>query len=309
MRAVAEAPSKVIVTGEHFVVHGAWALAAALPRRVRVELRPSSRFRVKSDRFGDRLTPQLQPVALVVKEMAREFSAKSSIEVSIVSGVPGGAGLGSSAATAVAVASAFSRLNSLGLGVDKIVRFAMAGERHVHGNPSGIDPVVCAKGGVLLYRPGSRVRRVRIASPCSLIVSYSGINRSTRGQIGAVAAVKAKVPGLFSTLVDGVSELSLSAADMLSRGDLKGLGGLLAINHAVLGAMGVSNETLDEMVDLLGTRGSYGAKLTGAGGGGSVVAVCPEAKEKSIVSGLAARGFETFRAKVPVNGVRSWLEQ
>ena len=95
---------------------------------------------------------------------------------------------------------------------------------------------------------------------------------------------------------------------MLSRGYLEGLGNLLTINHAVLGSLGVSNETLDEMVDLMGSLGSYGAKLTGAGGGGSVVAVCPEAKEKSIVSGLTARGFETFAAKVPVEGVKSWLD-
>ena len=308
MRAVAEAPSKAIITGEHFVVHGAWALAAALPRKVRVEIRPSPKFRAKSDRFGDERSPELQPVARVIKEMAREFSVRPSVSVSITSGVPGGAGLGSSAATAVAAASAFSRLHSLGLGVDQIVRVAMAGERHVHGKPSGIDPAICARGGVILYRPGSRPRKVSLASPCSLLISYSGINRSTRGQIGKVSTVRERLPGLFSTLVAGVSELSLSAAEMLSRGDLEGLGNLLTINHAVLGSLGVSNETLDEMVDLMGSLGSYGAKLTGAGGGGSVVAVCPEAKEKSIVSGLTARGFETFAAKVPVEGVKSWLD-
>ena len=309
MKAVAEAPSKAIITGEHFVVHGAWALAAALPRKVRVEMRPSDRFSVKSDRFGERLTPELEPVARIVEEMAEEFSVRPSVAVSIESGVPGGAGLGSSAATTVGVASAFSRLNSLGLGVDEVVKFAMVGERRVHGKPSGIDPAVCARGGVILYRPGSKPRKVRVSSPRTLLVSYSGVNRSTRGQIGRVSAVRARLPSLFSTLVAGVSELSLSAADMLARGDLRGLGRLLAVNHSVLGAMGVSNDTLDEMVDAALELGGYGAKLTGGGGGGSVVAVCPEAKEKSIVSGLTARGFETFRAKVPVEGVRSWLER
>jgi len=309
MKAVAEAPSKAIITGEHFVVHGAWALAAALPRKVRVEVRPAPSFGVTSDRFRDARSRELLPVVRVVEDMSREFAVDPRLNFSITSSVPGGAGLGSSAATMVAVASAFSRFYSLGLRASEIIRFAMVGEREVHGKPSGIDPAICAKGGVILYRRGTPSRRVRLQGPFSLLVSYSGINRSTRGQIGRVSRVKERLPGLFSTLVSGISDLSLSAADALRSGDKEGLGNLLAVNQAVLGSMGVSNATIDEMVDLMGSLGSYGGKLTGAGGGGSVIAVCPEAKEKSIVSGLTARGFETFRAQIPVGGVRSWLER
>ena len=118
--------------------------------------------------------------------------------------------------------------------------------------------------------------------------------------------MKAGHPGLFDNLVSGVTELSLAAAEMLVLGEMEALGRLLAVNHAVLCSVGVSNRALDGMVDLVGSLGGYGAKLPGGGGGGSVVAVCPEAKEKSIVSGLTARGFETFRARIPVEGVRSW---
>lgn len=309
MKAIAEAPSKAIITGEHFVVHGAWALAAALPKKVRVTVEPSPKFRVVSDRFSGARSPELAPVSRMVEGMAREFSADPSVLVSIRSTVPGGAGLGSSAATMVAVASAFSRLNSLGLGVNEIIRCSMVGEQQVHGKPSGIDPTVCALGGVVLFRPGSPPRKMALGGSRSLILSYSGIGRSTKGQIGRVSQTREKLPSFFSMLVEGISELSVSAADKLRRGDMEGLGRLLALNHAILGTVGVSNETLDGMVDLMGTLGCYGAKLTGAGGGGSVVAVAPEAKEKSVVSGLSARGFETFRVKIPVEGVRSWLER
>jgi len=241
--------------------------------------------------------------------MAKEYSVGLDLSVSIASAVPGGAGLGSSAATMVAVASAFSRFHSLKLGAGELIRLAMVGEQEIHGKPSGVDPTICARGGVILYRRGSAPKTVRLSGPCSLLVSFSGVVRSTRGQIGRVSRVREKLPGLFSTLVSGISGLSLSAADALRSGDREGLGRLLAVNQAVLGSMGVSNGTIDEMVDLMGSLGCYGAKLTGAGGGGSVIAVCPEAKEKSIVSGLTARGFETFRAKIPVEGVRSWLER
>jgi len=309
LKAIAEAPSKAIITGEHFVVHGAWALAAALPRKVHVEVKPSSKFQVISDRFGEAASPQLLPVSRVVESMSREFSVKPTVSVSIRSTVPGGAGLGSSAATMVAVASAFSSLNSLGLGVEEIVSCSMVGEQRIHGHPSGIDPTVCAHGGVLLFRPGSPPKKVRMSGPVSLVISYSGMERSTKGQISHVARTKERFPSYFSLLVDAVSGLSLSASELLGAGNMRGLGGVLTLNHAILESVGVSNEKLDAMVDYMGSLGAYGAKLTGAGGGGSVLAVAPEAKEKSIVSRLSARGFETFRVKIPVEGVKSWLER
>jgi mevalonate kinase len=308
MKAIAEAPSKTIITGEHFVVHGAWALAAALPRRVRVEISPSSSVRVVSDRFtGSRA--ELRPVVMVIEALSREFGVKPGAHVRISSTVPEGAGLGSSASTMVAVCAAFSRLHSLGLGTDEVARYSMIGEREIHGNPSGIDSTICAKGGVLLFRPGSKPKPVAFDGRRSLLISYSGQKRSTKQQISRVREVKETYPALFALLSRSIGELSQLAARRLSEGDMEGLGCLLNVNHAVLSSLGVSNGTLDEMIDLLASLGAYGAKLTGAGGGGSVVGVCPKAKEKSIVSGLKARGFETFSADVPAEGVKSWSEQ
>jgi mevalonate kinase len=308
MKAVAEAPSKAIITGEHFVVHGAWALAAALPKRVRVEVEEAPSLSIESDRFS-RSARELLPVARTVESVLREFSVRRPVRVRIASQIPGGAGLGSSASTMVALVAALSRLFSLGLGVEKVIEMAMVGEKQVHGRPSGIDPTVCARGGVVLFRPHSRVRRVAFDGTRSLIVSYTGGSRSTRGQISSVAKLRDTYPTLFASLSESMSELSLLAAERLAAGEMKALGRLMSFNHLALRALGVSNESLDGLVERFASMGSYGAKLTGAGGGGSVVAVSPKAKEKSIVSGLQARGFETFSASVPVEGVRSWLER
>ena len=308
MKAVAEAPSKAIITGEHFVVHGAWALAAAIPRRVRVEVAPSGRYQASSDRLPVD-SAGLLPLKQVVESIAAEYSVSPSLSVKVDSTVPQGAGLGSSASTMVAAAAAVSRLYSLGLGTDELVRFAMVGEKGIHGMPSGIDPTVCAHGGVILFKPGQRPRRLRMVGSRRLIVSFSGVSRSTKTQIGKVSLVKDRLPGFLEMLAGSVGSLSLEAAERLRKGDMRGLGSLLTINHAALRAVGVSSEALDGMVDLLAREGAYGAKLTGGGGGGSVIALAPEAKEKSIVSGLSARGFETFIARVPVEGVKSWLER
>ena len=180
MRAIAEAPSKAILTGEHFVVHGAWALACALPRKVRVEVEDSPRLRVASDRFRGESAPGLAPVAGVVRAMAREFSFQPRLRVSIHSEIPDGAGLGSSASTMVAVAAGVARFHLLDLKPPDIVRIAMLGEREIHGNPSGIDATVCALGGAMLFRPGSPPRNLGLGGRRSLIVAFSGKRRSTR---------------------------------------------------------------------------------------------------------------------------------
>ena len=306
MRSTAEAPAKVILSGEHFVVHGAWALAAAIPRMVRVEVQQAEGFSVDSDRYpkGSR---SLAPVSRLVEEMAREYSFSPSLRVTVRSEVPEGAGLGSSAATMVALVAALSRLHALGLGWDEVAARAMSGERLVHGRPSGVDPAVCAMGGVILFRTGSKPRRVHLNRGRSLVVSFSGQRRSTRGQIAKVTSVGKGFPSLFSRLAEAVGESSLAASEALASGDMEELGGLMTLGHAVLSSLGVSNRTLDRQVDHLISEGCYGAKLTGAGGGGSVVGVAPEGKEKRIASSLGARGYETFVAEIPVGGVRSWL--
>jgi mevalonate kinase len=309
LKAQSEAPGKVILTGEHFVVHGAWALAAAVPRVVRAEVEEGDALSVVSEGFGQDGGTALKPVSELVRDMSKRFSFSPRVKVRLSSELPRGSGLGSSAATMVAVASALSRLHGLGLSHDELVSSAMHGEREVHGRPSGIDPTTSALGGVVLFRMGEAPRRVKLRGPRRLLVSFSGESRSTKRQIGKVSRVAKAFPDLFRGLSDSVSEMSKSAADCLSTGDLQALGRLLSLNHSVLASLGLSNETLDRQVDLLMHEGCYGAKLTGAGGGGCVLGIAPSGKEKSIGSRLSARGFETFVAVLPVGGVRSWLSR
>ena len=309
MKAFAEAPGKVIIAGEHFVVHGAWALAAAVSRRVRVEIEESSSLRITSDRFRGVSHPALKPVAEVVEHLCREHSLRPSFRIKITSEIPEGSGLGSSAATTVAVATALSRLKSLGLGRDGIIAASMVGEKSIHGHPSGIDSNICARGGVLLFKPGSRPKVVRPAPGFSLIVSNSGTVRDTGRLVKGVSESRSRDPQVFEALASTAGGVSLLAAEKLRSGDRKGLGMLLSFNQVLLSAIGVSTPGLDDLVEASISLGSYGAKLTGAGGGGCVLSVAAEGKEKRITSGLNARGNDTFRSALPVGGVRSWRSQ
>ena len=308
MRSVSESPSKAIVTGEHFVVHGSWALAAAVNRFVRVEMSDSQGYEVESDGFQGGKSA-LKPVSEVVESISREYSADPRVRISIRSEVPEGSGLGSSASVLVAVASAFAKLRSIPLGKNEIVRHSMIGEKTIHGRPSGIDPAICTYGGVILFRPGSTPKAVRPARGLSLIVSYSGDSRKTSRQISRVGLTRDTLPAYFDNLASAVSDLTLRAADDMRKGEFRDLGRVMTLNQALLSSLGVSTDKLDFMVNELLSIGALGAKLTGAGGGGSVVAVARRGKEKSIVSGLRARGYETFSAPIPVGGVRAWLER
>jgi mevalonate kinase len=308
-RAFAEAPSKAIIAGEHFVVHGSRALAVAIGRTVRVKVEEAPRLIVNSNRLPatDREPPL--PVNTVVAAIASEFSFRPCMRLDISSSVPDGAGLGSSASTMVAVAAAVARYHSIELSKAELVRFAMLGEAEIHGNPSGVDVNICVYGGAILFRMGTQPRRVRLEAGRRLLIAYSGRQRSTRTMIDRVSQMKEQRPSLFRGLTGSIDEISLLAAERLSTGDMAGLGSLLTLNHAVLSFVGVSDGRLDDLVEILLSLGCFGAKLTGAGGGGSVIAVAPERKGNSIISQLARRGFEAFETEVPVKGVRSWLEQ
>jgi mevalonate kinase len=309
LKAIAEAPCKVIITGEHFVVHGGVALAAAVDRKVRVDVGESGSLRVRSEGLGNRSGPSLRPFASVLAVMSRVYGTPSRLDIGVSSDIPSGAGLGSSAATMVALAAAVSELEGLSLGVPQIVEMAMAGERDLHGRPSGIDPNVCASGGVIRYRLGEGPSKVELQGTRSFIVAVSKQRRSTRRLVSKVSEMGGRYPSLFAALAEAATDVSSLAEERLVHGDMEGLGRLMTYNHAVLSAAGASNQVLDSLVNLLVSLGCPGAKLTGAGGGGSVLAVAPRGKEKSTIADLKRRGIEAFEAKIPVAGVKSWLSR
>src|SRR5207302_5215610 len=165
MKAFAEASCKAIITGEHFVVHGAWALAAAVERKVRVEASEAEELVIESDghRPDDSSEKRLAPVAKVVTKISEELRFNPRVLIRITSHVPEGSGLGSSAATMVAVASALAKLKGMELAASEVARFAMAGETAIHGKASGIDVNICAMGGVIMYKMGEEAKKVRFA--------------------------------------------------------------------------------------------------------------------------------------------------
>jgi len=252
----------------------------------------------------------LKPAKRVVESLFKARRAEPRVSISITSTLAGGAGLGSSAATLVAVAGATSALEGWGLDEMALARASEAGERLVHGNPSGLDATTSAMGGVILFRRGEEPRRVELPAPVTLLVAFSGRTRNTGKLVRKVTGMKETYPSLFASLCESATLVSGLCADALVKGDTVSLGRLMTYGHAVLARAGASNRRLDELVDLCLGLGCLGAKLTGAGGGGSVLAVPPSDPEeaRSVAEKLTRRGYGTFLTKIPTAGARAWTE-
>lgn len=278
---------KVILLGEHAVVHGVPALAAALSHGATATATHGDRDRLRIASWNVDLSPEDDlPLARAFAAAigARDRRGPLHVEANVT--VPGGAGLGSSAALGVAVIRAMDALEGVARTDEDTQRVALAWERVFHGNPSGIDTAMAIAGGVALYRrhPGEgqkTLERVVPRTPITLVVAHSGEGASTRAMVESVARQKERDPKRFEKTLAAIEALVSNARVALEGGDLRGLGQLFDMNQQLLAAWMVSTATLEEMCAAARKAGALGAKLTGGGGGGCMIALAPSAEAAS----------------------------
>lgn len=309
---VARAPGKVIISGEHFVVSGSPAIAAAIDlyataKVLEVSSGPSV---IYAEDLGIRMAlgadpPQeLRPLISVINALKGLDYDIPRFEAHIRSSVPASAGLGSSAAIGAAFAMALSALAGDRLSREQLFSVTMEGERVAHGNPSGVDPAAVVNGGVILYRKGLGViDRVEGIGGLSLIVADSGVRRSTGAAVSSVLRLLEALGDLRSSLLataEGVVKAAWSSI-VERRADV--LGAMLNVNHGLLAAIGVSTPELDELVHTARRSGALGAKLTGAGWGGSIIAVALPDAVGPVVKSLAVKSRWVREVRVSEAGV------
>lgn len=299
MRVEASAPAKSILFGEHFVVRGARAIAGAVGLRARISVEPWYRTEIWSEDLslgalpGER-APEPLAIYLGVLEAMERLGYNMPHRAVIRSEIPMAAGLGSSAATSAAYALALSSLHGDPLRGERLFSVTMEGERIAHGNPSGVDAAIAVYGGILAYRRGEEPKRIASRID-TIILADSGVKRKTREAVSDVLSLTSRHPWL-DRLYAAADELVSEAIEALSRGDRAMVGELMNINHGLLSAVGVSSRELEETVYLLRSRGALGAKLTGAGRGGFVIAVADN--EEAIVSSLRAEGRKVYLVRL-----------
>ena len=207
--------------------------------------------------------------------------------------------MGCSAALGVAVARALDPYAK----TDAIVDRAMAWERVFHGNPSGIDAAVAASGGSVLFEKGRGLEPVRLRGSVLLCIGSTGLGSSTKTMVEAVAKRRAKSPVIVDKTFEAIRALVRNARLALEAGDRATLGRLMDLNQMLLGGLFLSTPEIESLCSLARSAGAYGAKLTGAGGGGSVVALVPStAVAEAVLTAWATAGFHGFATRVAGGG-------
>lgn len=317
-KTAASAPGKIILFGEHFVVSGYPALVTAIEPRAVVRVQRSENTTVvKSGNIigvwgkgGEQLYPpknvknHLQPLHDMAVKLLEDHGVREHFKAEIDSQIPGSAGLGSSAAVSVAFVKALSDLYGLGLGLEAIIKYAMLAEREFHGTPSGIDPHIAALGGAILYNGPGKYSRIQVNHPTPVAVLHTGVRRKTSTMVAHVQDFAAKRPDVFRELAELYGQVLSKGLHSLEQGDVKELGKWMTVNHILLRALGVSSDPVERALNDLLQLGMYGAKLTGAGGGGCVIAVGPETSY-SRLRGLPRHYQTFFTTQIACRGVVS----
>jgi mevalonate kinase len=288
----ASACGKLILCGEHFVVHGAPALALPLTvvsTEVTVHAAPGAAGPLLDSDAPDALLDLAQQMVQRALD-GLGLAPQTPWRIEVRSSVPLGAGLGSSAAFSVALVGALAEAALQRLDLEGLNARAHALEGLVHGSPSGIDNTVISHRRPLWFVKGAESELLDGPGTLGLVLASSGAPRSTREAVAAVGALRQAEPARFAELCDRARDVTTSARTAFASGDAKTLGGLMNENHELLRAIGVSTPTLDRLTEAARGAGALGAKLTGGGRGGFIVALLPVGGEGDVSAALKQAG-------------------
>ena len=319
---IASAPAKVILFGEHFVVYGKPAIAVAIDRRVyvKVGIREDRKLYIRSlsleisgcfqnEKFflesgKESAEEKFEPIRVVAEKLLEASNKDVGVTIEIDSQIPVAAGLGSSASVAAATATALNHLLNAELSREEIFRVTFEAEKLIHGTPSGIDPAIATYGGAIIYRKDEGFQPINIEFNVPLIIGDTGLERSTGSLVAHVKQIRNAYPEIVNSIFEAGEKIVEKAVQALKEGDLEVLGRLMLINHGLLFAIGVSHEKLDKLVHAALRAGAYGAKLTGAGGGGCMIAIAPSKLVDQVISSIEQAGGTAFSAKINVEGAK-----
>lgn len=303
MSGAGQACGKVILLGEHAVVYGIPAIAVGIDRGARahavaIESGPS-RLHVGGWNINVRENEEQHDLARAFRALLESARGSSPTlgphAVDVDANLPPGGGLGCSAAMGVAIARALEPWLSQAAIQDR----AMAWERIFHGNPSGVDAAVAARGGCVLFRKGSGLEPVRARGAIHLCIGSTGMASSTKSMVEAVARLRARKPETVENAFENVRVLVNAARTAIENGERAALGRLMDLNQSLLGSLFLSTPEIERLCTLARDAGALGAKLTGAGGGGSVVALVPtQSVADAVLKSWNDAGFQGFSTQV-----------
>ena len=295
------APGKIILFGEHAVVYGKPAIAIPVSgMRATAWSEPgengitinamdvNKKFKLSTDRN--------QFSVLAQSILAITDKREPNLTINLTSKLPQGSGMGSSAATSTAVCRALSGHLGVDLAANQISELVFEAEKIVHGTPSGIDNTVVAYEMPVYFIKGQNPETFEPGKLFRLVIGDTGIEAPTKETVANVRKAWQNEPGLMEGYFDEIEKITRNGKIAIESGNAEQVGELMDENHELLNSIGVGHKILEELVEIAREKGALGAKLTGGGGGGNMVALAEDKEtQKKICEAITEAGYSAYQ--------------
>jgi len=300
---------KVILFGEHFAVYGLPAIASAIGDQTTATIETAERYELVDDRpategYKTKKKDEMKSSMKLLLDFMKIDVGKTPVKITLSGNLFCTSGIGASAAMATSVARAFSEYLGLGLDDDRVNRISYEGEKGSAGTPSGIDNTCATFGGLLWFVKNleggeNTIEYIRMRQPVEIVLGNTGLSSVTSEVVADVRKAKEADPEKYKKLFEEYTTLVKDARHALENHDLERLGTLMDENHRLLQQMGVSCKEAEDIIRIVKQNGALGAKITGTGRGGYVIALTPgkELQEK-VAKALENNDFRTLNTTI-----------
>jgi mevalonate kinase len=302
---------KAILFNEHFVVYGIPAIVSAIGKYTvaRIESFDTAYYKIDDKREAtpnykdDKLEQQKDSLNRIFKALNIDLS-KKGVNIELAGSLYAASGIGASAASCVAIARALSEYYNLNLSDEEINNVAFEGEKGYHGTPSGIDNTASTFGGLIWFEKSEPVimDKITLANPIEIVMGNTGKVANTAEAVAGVKERKEKFPDKYQSIFDRARNIAFLARRAFQDEDLVEIGKLMNENHKLLQQIEVSSKELDFLVNVARKYGALGAKLTGGGLGGNMIALTPgKDLQDKVATAIEKEGFQTVKTVIGVS--------
>ena len=301
---------KAILFNEHFVVYGVPAIVSAIGKytvaKVQEFEEPTLHLldnRNATPRYKeDKKEQQQDSIQYIINKMNLDFS-DGGVEVELAGSLYAASGIGASAASCVAMARALSEFYQMDLSDEEINDIAYEGEKGYHGTPSGIDNTASTYGGLIWFEKKETpiIDRIELQNPVEIVMGNTGKVADTTAAVAGVRQRKESNPEKYAEIFKRAENVAYLAKQAFLDEDLHEIGKLMNENHKLLQQIEVSSRELDFLVKLARDYGAFGAKLTGGGLGGNMIALTPGRRlQDEVANAIEKEGFQTVKTTIGV---------
>lgn len=287
--AISDAHSKLILAGEHAVVYGKPAIAIPFPLKVTSIVEKSNGSIIfESDiytGFISNMPVKLKGISNCIKETLKHLNKpEENLKIKIISSIPIGRGLGSSAAISISIVRSLFSFFKKRLTENELFSLVQIAENYAHGNSSGLDIMAILSKYPILFEKERGILPIKSKSSLYIVVADTGKTSDTRVAVGNVRKRYNLNPKNMQKSLDKIEEITIEIKKTLLNGNIKLLGKLLTDNHNELINIGVSDKDLNDLVKTALSSNALGAKLTGGGLGGCMIALANSPQHARLIS-------------------------